>query len=96
MDVQGTWLVTGGAGFIGSHLTQTLLREGQRVVVLDSLVTGYQRNLDDAVKRAGEGAASRFTFASCAATSMLMKPSTFARCVSRGNAMLRGTLPSAA
>ena len=62
MDVQATWLVTGGAGFIGSHLTQTLLREGQRVVVLDSLVTGYQKNLDDAVKRAGEGAASRFTF----------------------------------
>jgi UDP-N-acetylglucosamine/UDP-N-acetylgalactosamine 4-epimerase len=62
MDGQSTWLVTGGAGFIGSHLTQTLLREGQRVVVLDSLVTGYQKNLDDAVKRAGEGAASRFTF----------------------------------
>ena len=62
MEGQSTWLVTGGAGFIGSHLTQTLLREGQRVVVLDSLVTGYQRNLDDAVKRAGEGAASRFTF----------------------------------
>lgn len=62
MDVQGTWLVTGGAGFIGSHLVETLLREGQKVVVLDSLVTGYQRNLDDAVKRAGAGAASRLTF----------------------------------
>jgi UDP-N-acetylglucosamine 4-epimerase len=62
MDVQGTWLVTGGAGFIGSHLVETLLREGQKVVVLDSLVTGYQRNLDDAVKRAGQGAAARLTF----------------------------------
>ena len=62
IETKATWLVTGGAGFIGSHLVETLLREGQRVVVLDSLVTGYQRNLDDAVKRAGEGAASRFTF----------------------------------
>lgn len=57
-----TWLVTGGAGFIGSHLVETLLRDGERVVVLDSLVTGSQRNLDDAVKRAGAGAAERFRF----------------------------------
>lgn len=62
MSAANTWLVTGGAGFIGSHLVETLLREGQRVVVLDSLVTGYQRNLDDAVKRAGEGARERLTF----------------------------------
>ncbi len=56
------WLVTGGAGFIGSHLVETLLREGQQVTALDSLVTGYQKNLDDAVKRAGGDASSRFTF----------------------------------
>ena len=62
IDVRAKWLVTGGAGFIGSHLVETLLREGQKVIALDSLVTGYQRNLDDAVKRAGEGAAARFTF----------------------------------
>ena len=62
IDVKAKWLVTGGAGFIGSHLVETLLREGQQVIALDSLVTGYQRNVDDAVKRAGDGAAARFTF----------------------------------
>ena len=55
-----TWLVTGGAGFIGSHLVETLLRDNERVVVLDNLSTGYQRNLDDAVKRGGN--AERLTF----------------------------------
>ena len=35
-------LVTGGAGYIGSHATQRLLRDGHRVTVLDSLVRGHQ------------------------------------------------------
>jgi len=38
-------LVTGGAGFIGSHLTEALLREGHRVRVLDDLSTGKRENL---------------------------------------------------
>lgn len=42
-----TWLVTGVAGFIGSHLLETLLKLGQRVVGLDNFATGYQRNLDE-------------------------------------------------
>src|SRR6187399_1334075 len=40
------YLVTGGAGFIGSHLTEELVRRGHRVRVSDSLVTGKRSNLD--------------------------------------------------
>ncbi len=40
------WLVTGGAGFIGSHLAEALLAGGQDVVVLDNLSTGRRANLD--------------------------------------------------
>jgi UDP-glucose 4-epimerase len=39
-------LVTGGAGFIGSHLTEQLLRQGHVVVVLDNLSTGRAENLE--------------------------------------------------
>jgi UDP-glucose 4-epimerase len=44
----GTYLITGGAGFIGSHLTDALLARGDRVIVLDNLSTGQLSNLDDA------------------------------------------------
>jgi nucleoside-diphosphate-sugar epimerase len=40
------YLVTGGAGFIGSHLSEELSRRGHRVRVADSLVTGRRSNLD--------------------------------------------------
>jgi nucleoside-diphosphate-sugar epimerase len=39
------YLVTGGAGFIGSHLAEELARRGERVRIVDSLVTGKRRNL---------------------------------------------------
>ena len=39
------YLVTGGAGFIGSHLTEELVRRGQGVRVVDSLITGHRRNI---------------------------------------------------
>ena len=41
-----TYLVTGGAGFIGSHLTEELVRRGETVRVADSLITGKRSNLD--------------------------------------------------
>ncbi|HWT45318.1 MAG TPA: SDR family oxidoreductase [Vicinamibacterales bacterium] len=40
------YLVTGGAGFIGSHLAEELLRRGDSVRVVDNLVTGRRSNLD--------------------------------------------------
>src|SRR6187431_1349868 len=39
------YLVTGGAGFIGSHLCEELVRRGERVRVVDSLITGKRQNL---------------------------------------------------
>ena len=41
------YLVTGGAGFIGSHLAEILLTRGHSVRIADSLITGHRRNLPD-------------------------------------------------
>lgn len=46
-------LVTGGAGFIGSHLTERLLDDGHQVVVLDDLSTGNLENLKNCSKNPG-------------------------------------------
>jgi len=40
-------LVTGGAGFVGSHLTRELIKLGHEVVVVDNFYTGSKRNLED-------------------------------------------------
>jgi nucleoside-diphosphate-sugar epimerase len=42
---ESSYLVTGGAGFIGSHLVEALVRRGQRVRVLDNLSTGKRSNI---------------------------------------------------
>ncbi|HEW79739.1 MAG TPA: SDR family NAD(P)-dependent oxidoreductase, partial [Phycisphaerales bacterium] len=39
-------LITGGAGFIGSHLAERLLKDGQEVVVVDNLSTGSLKNIE--------------------------------------------------
>ncbi|MCL4378724.1 MAG: SDR family oxidoreductase [Actinobacteria bacterium] len=46
-DKKNTALVTGGAGFIGSHLCKYLLKKNYRVICADDLITGTLRNLED-------------------------------------------------
>ncbi|MBV8952142.1 MAG: NAD-dependent epimerase/dehydratase family protein, partial [Actinobacteria bacterium] len=43
-------VVTGGAGFIGSHLCRALVRRGFDVVAVDNLLTGRRSNLDDLLR----------------------------------------------
>jgi dTDP-glucose 4,6-dehydratase len=49
-------VVTGGAGFLGSHLCRRLLDRGDQVVAIDNLITGSMANIEDLVGR------KRFTF----------------------------------
>lgn len=42
-------LVTGGAGFIGSHVTDGLVRQGHQIIVLDNLSSGRRSNIQDAI-----------------------------------------------
>jgi len=73
------WLVTGGAGFIGSHLVEALIARGDRVRVLDNLSTGKREHLpkraelivgdvaeDRVVARAADGVSGIFHLAAVA------------------------------
>lgn len=56
------WLVTGCAGFIGSHLLETLLKLDQRVVGLDNFATGYPHNLTEVQTLVSPAQWQRFKF----------------------------------
>ena len=43
-------LITGGAGFLGSHLSDRFMKEGYKVVVMDNLVTGSMKNIEHLMK----------------------------------------------
>ena len=57
------WLVTGAAGFIGSNITEALLRADQEVVGFDNFATGHQRNLDELLAGLNEDQRNSFHFA---------------------------------
>lgn len=40
------YIVTGGAGFIGSHLVDKLITQGHQVVIIDNLLSGYEKNIN--------------------------------------------------
>ena len=46
-------IVTGGAGFIGSHLTDELIRRGNEVIILDNMYTGKMSNIEPFLGKAG-------------------------------------------
>lgn len=56
------WLVTGSAGFIGSHLLEELLKRGHEVVSIDSFATGHRQNLDEVRAAVGDAAWQRHRF----------------------------------
>ncbi|MDB6139951.1 MAG: hypothetical protein JWO94_3023 [Verrucomicrobiaceae bacterium] len=56
------WLVTGAAGFIGSHVIEKLLGLGQAVRVMDNFFSGHARNLEAVRGIVGNGVAARLEF----------------------------------
>ena len=62
LDQTYTWLVTGSAGFIGSHLVEKLLSYNQRVIGLDNFCTGFQKNIDLALQSVTPAQRNLFSF----------------------------------
>ena len=42
-------LITGGAGFLGSHLSKKLLKNGEEVICIDNFFTGRKLNIQDCI-----------------------------------------------
>ncbi|MCR4442986.1 MAG: SDR family oxidoreductase [Peptococcaceae bacterium] len=57
-----SWLVTGGAGFIGSNLVRRLLELDQKVVALDNLLTGSLKNIEEVLRLLPPQKARNFSF----------------------------------
>jgi UDP-N-acetylglucosamine 4-epimerase len=57
-----SWVVTGGAGFIGSHLVENLLKADQKVLVIDNFLTGKPENLQNVKSNLTPGQISNFNF----------------------------------
>jgi UDP-N-acetylglucosamine 4-epimerase len=57
-----TWAVTGAAGFIGSNLVEALLRLNQKVIGLDSFVTGHLLNIDEVLAGVDDSQRAGFRF----------------------------------
>lgn len=47
MNLSGKFLITGGAGFIGSNLADGLIRQGGKVRIIDNFITGHRQNLEE-------------------------------------------------
>ena len=59
---QYTWLITGAAGFIGSHLAEALIKLNQKVIAIDNLATGYFSNIEEISENFNDSEKRNFTY----------------------------------